>query len=117
MIIINTTGHIVNHDGAMILPGSNVVEKFDDKHEAIQDMVDNGELKIIREVSKASKADKAEALRHAPDAKTLAKLDELFKASEDTVLSKASKARKKEMDDFENEIEQAKNNKSTQEEA
>lgn len=108
MIIVNLTDHIINHEKMVILPGSNIVEKFNENHFVIKSMIEEGYLKIIADPAKASVAEKNEALKHSTSAKVLVELNDLFNASENKVLSKTSKAKKKEIEDFEKSLEKKK---------
>lgn len=100
-LIFNNTLHIFSHEGVRLLPGTNVVEKFNEKHPIVELMVKSGELEIYDNKSVTAEI-KNKAVEKATTASTLNILEKEFNVSED-----ATKKRKKTIADYSREVDEA----------
>lgn len=76
-IVFNNSLSILNYEGVQILPGSNIVESFNEKHPIIGLYINSGELEVI-DSEKATEREKKRALNEANSIKTLRALKALY---------------------------------------
>lgn len=76
-IVFNNTLSILNYEGNQILPGSNVVESFNEKHPIIGLYINSGEIEVI-DSEKATEREKKKALNEANSIKTVKALKALY---------------------------------------
>lgn len=76
-IVFNNSLSILNYEGNQILPGSNVVESFNEKHPIIDLYINSGEIESI-DSEKATEREKKRALNEANSIKTVKALKSLY---------------------------------------
>lgn len=77
-IVFNNTLSILNYNDEKIMPGSNVVESFDESHPIIGLYINSGDLEVF-DSSKMTLKEKNKALIEATSISTIDKLKSLFK--------------------------------------
>lgn len=77
-IVFNNTLSILNYNKEKIMPGSNVVESFDENHPIIRLYINSNDLEVF-DSSKMTLKEKNKALIEATSISTIDKLKSLFK--------------------------------------
>lgn len=100
-IIFNNTLHIFSHEEVNLLPGTNVVEKFNEKHPIVEAMIEDGELEIYEGKAVTSEV-KTRAVAKATTAATLNALEKEF-----SVTKESTEKRRKTIADYSKEVDEA----------